>query len=231
MIEPDFDGHGAAPARLLSAVPAALFVGGLLAAGLFVAACTDGEPASTEMGPRSALELVDNDPGQLGSVAPFRFSSSDGRTVSERDLAGEVWIADFFFTTCSGPCPLITAQMRKLQDELAGTQVRMVSISVDPATDTPQVLADYAARVGADLSRWWFLTGDEQATYELIRSSFALPVERVKDALVGFQVSHATRLVVVDGKGKVRGYYAGDKDEGRAMARTRALWLVANGGS
>jgi cytochrome oxidase Cu insertion factor (SCO1/SenC/PrrC family) len=93
------------------------------------------------------------------------------------------------------------------------------------------VLAEYAARVGADPARWWFLTGDEAATYELIRTSFALPVERKQDALIGFQVSHATRLVVVDAAGRVRGYYAGETPEGRAMARTRALWLAGHGGS
>ena len=206
-----------------------LWTAGLLAVGWGSFACSKTEGAGP--GDRSALELVDDSPDVLGTVAPFRFTSSDGRTVTERDLAGQVWIADFFFTTCSGPCPVITGQMRILQDELAGSPVRLVSISVDPGVDTPAVLAEYASRVQADLSRWWFLTGDESATYDLIRSSFALPVERVQDALIGFQVSHATRLVVVDGRGRVRGYYAGETAEGRAMARTRALWLASHGGS
>ena len=141
------------------------------------AACDDDSIASAGPGGRSALELASEDPANLGTVAAFRFSASDGRTLTEQDLRGKVWIVDFFFTTCSGPCPRISAQMRSLQDELAGSQVMLVSISVDPTADTPEVLRDYAQRIGADSSRWWFLTGDEAATYDLIRKSFALPVE------------------------------------------------------
>ena len=198
--------------------------------GLFLTltfgACSEEHVATA--GSRSALELATEDPATLGVVAPFTFQSSDGRSVSENDLRGKVWIVDFFFTTCSGPCPRITSQMRGLQDDLAGSDVLLVSVSVDPATDTAPVLADYAGRIGADLSRWWFLTGDEAATFDLIRSSFALPVERVNDALLGFQVSHATKLVVVDGRGRVRGYYPGETPDGRAMANERARWLAAN---
>ena len=179
-------------------------------------------------GSRSALELATEDPASLGVVAPFTFTSSDGRTVTEAQLRGKVWVVDFFFTTCSGPCPRITTQMRALQDDLAGTDVLLVSISVDPTLDTPRVLGDYAQQVGADLSRWWFLSGEESATFDLIRSSFALPVERVNEAVLGFQVSHATKLVVVDGRGRVRGYYPGETPDGRAMAHERARWLAAH---
>ena len=177
------------------------------------------------------LELADDSPESVASVAPFHFISSEGKPVTEADLKGKVWIVDFFFTTCSGPCPLITSQMRLLQDELAGSSVQLVSITVDPTTDTPDVLRDYAERVGADLKRWWFLNGEEAATFELIRSSFALTVERKSEAMLGFQVSHATKLVVVDGRGRVRGYYPGETPEGRSMARTRALWLAKHADS
>ncbi len=198
----------------------------LLALG--VGACGGDDVVAGGSTGRTVLELADDDPGSLASVAPFQFSSSEGKAITHADLIGKVWIVDFFFTTCSGPCPRITGQMRLLQDELAGSNVQLVSISVDPETDTPEALRDYASRVGADPNQWWFLTGDEAATFELIKSSFALPVERQNEAALGFQVSHATKLVVVDGKGRVRGYYAGETPEGRAMARTRALWLEAH---
>ncbi len=201
-----------------------------IAAHFAVACACQEDPASAAVGARTSLELVDDDPSNRGSVAAFRFTSSEGKEVTESDLRGKVWIADFFFTTCSGPCPTITSQMRLLQDELVGSAVQLVSISVDPQTDTTEVLRDYAARVGADTARWWFLTGEEAATYDLIRKSFSLPVERQNDALIGFQVTHATRLVVVDGVGNVRGYYPGETPEGRAMARTRAQWLARNPG-
>jgi cytochrome oxidase Cu insertion factor (SCO1/SenC/PrrC family) len=204
-------------------------LGFLLCALAFAsAACRDDGATAVGSGGRTALELESDSPETLATVAPFRFTSSTGRTITEKDFEGRVWIVDFFFTTCSGPCPRITTQMRKLQDELASSSVQLVSISVDPEIDTPEALRDYAERVGADLERWSFLTGDEQATFDLIRSSFALQVERASDARIGFQVSHATRLVVVDGRGRVRGYYPGETDAGRAMARERALWLSRN---
>jgi cytochrome oxidase Cu insertion factor (SCO1/SenC/PrrC family) len=201
----------------------------LLALSICFFACRE-EHVATE-GSRSALECPGDDPTILGKVAPFQFLAGDGRAVSEQALRGRVWIVDFFFTTCSGPCPRISEQMRALQDDLAGSDVLLVSISVDPSVDTVEVLHNYAERLGADPARWWFLTGDEASTFDLIRSSFALPVERVNDALLGFQVSHATKLVVVDQQGRVRGYYAGETPEGRAMAHERALWLAAHPGS
>lgn len=207
-------------------IPALSSAVALVCACTLPLACSEDEAMGAGPGDRTALELAVEDAGALGQVAPFRFTTSDGREVSERDFAGKVWVVDFFFTTCSGPCPRISAQMRELQDELKDTDVRLVSISVDPSADTPTALADYAARIGADPARWWFLTGDEAATYDLIRSSFALPVERVDEALLGFQVSHATKLVVVDGRGRVRGYYGGETAEGRGMARDRARWLA-----
>ncbi|MEO6709818.1 MAG: SCO family protein [Planctomycetota bacterium] len=202
---------------------ASAMVGALLLAS---AGCGKDDAAAVHSNGRTVLERAKDDPEVLGSVAPFHFTSSDSRTVTEHDLLGKVWVVDFFFTTCSGPCPRITTQMRALQDDLAGSSVQLVSISVDPATDTPEALRDYAERVGADTSRWWFLTGDETATDDLIRSSFALPVEHASGAQIGFQVSHSTKLVVVDARGKVRGYYAGETPEGRAMARERAQWLA-----
>lgn len=199
----------------------------LLSALVFATAgCGNDEANATGPSGRTVLELASDDPASLATVAPFRFTSSDRRSVTEQDLLGKVWVVDFFFTTCSGPCPRITGQMRALQDDLAGSKVQLVSISVDPAIDTPDALRDYAGRVGADLSRWWFLTGAEAATFDLITSSFALPVERATGAQLGFQDSHATKLVVVDARGRVRGYYAGETPEGRAMARERALWLA-----
>ena len=196
-----------------------------------VGACGGDDVVASGSRGRTALELADDSPHSVASVAPFHFISCEGQPITEADLQGKVWIVDFFFTTCSGPCPLITSQMRLLQDELVGSNVQLVSITVDPTTDTPAALHDYAERVGADLKRWWFLNGDEAATFELIRNSFALMVERQSEAMLGFQVSHATKLVVVDGVGRVRGYYAGETPEGRAMARTRALWLSKHAGS
>lgn len=164
----------------------------------------------------------------LGHVGAFSLTERSGRTVTDRDLEGRVWVVDFFFTTCTGPCPVMAPNMRRLQDELEGTPVRLVSISVDPQIDTPEVLRTYANAYTADPERWWFLTGDAEATYRLIRESFLLAVERASpdQEVLGMQMSHSTRFVVVDQRGDVRGYYDGTTDEGRKAAGARARWLA-----
>ena len=90
--------------------------------------------------------------------------------MTRDSLLGRPWVAGFVFTRCSGPCPKITGTMRRLQDELSGVDARLVSFSVDPEWDTPDVLRAYADAVGADRERWWFLTGDRSAIYALISS-------------------------------------------------------------
>ena len=114
--------------------------------------------------------------------------------------------------------------MRRLQTELAGSEVRLVTVTVDPLTDTPEVLADYAQRFGADKERWLFLTGDENAIHELA-ASVQLAVQREPGAPPGSQVTHATRFIVVDSGGVVRGYYDGLTDGGLAAAAARARFL------
>ena len=174
-----------------------------------------------------ALAAPADSPAVFGSVADFALTASDGRAVTLADLGGTTWVCDFFFTTCTGPCPRMSAAMGELQAELAGSDARLVSITVDPARDTPEVLRGYADTHGADPARWWFLTGDEQAIYDLCRTSFALPVERAdeRDAVLGMQVAHATRLVTIDGAGRIRGYYDIDGEDvvRRVAARVRFL--------
>ena len=166
---------------------------------------------------------------EFGSVGPFALTERGGREVTRESLLGRPWVAGFVFTRCSGPCPKITGTMRHLQDELSGVDARLVSFSVDPEWDTPEVLRAYADAVGADRERWWFLTGDRSAIYALIQKSFLSPVERAPDgsAPIGQHVSHRTQLVVVDKLGRLRGFYAGESDADVAAIAARVRYLAS----
>ena len=116
----------------------------------------------------------------LGMSAPligsFRLEERSGRTVTGDDLADRVAIASFIFTRCPLSCPRISGIMQGLQSRLAGSDVLLVSFSVDPEHDTPDVLRAYAERYGAAPDRWWFLTGPKSVIHGLIRDRFKLSV-------------------------------------------------------
>jgi cytochrome oxidase Cu insertion factor (SCO1/SenC/PrrC family) len=154
------------------------------------------------------------------SVPPFILTERSGRNITNQDLAGKIWVADFIYTTCPGPCPLITASMAKVQDAVAhDPRVQLVTFTVDPDTDTPPVLAAYANKFGADPYRWWFLTGPEKPLYALIQNGFYQVVQdnRGLPPQDGqFQVTHSTKLALVDADGTVRGFYDGVGSDGRA---------------
>jgi protein SCO1/2/putative membrane protein len=123
-------------------------------------------------------------------------------------------------------CPNITRQMARAQELLEGTDARLVSFSVDPEHDTPEVLRAYADAVaGADPERWWFLTGDQEAIYELIRKSFLLAVAMEPEQDPGLLVAHSAFLVAVDESGRIRGYYDGESDAGTEAAVARIRFL------
>ena len=136
-----------------------------------------------------------------GQVPNFELTSQDGQTFSESSLKGHVWIADFIYTTCPGPCPRMTSQMSALQKATAGApDIRLVSFTVDPAHDTPPALAAYASKNHANPARWTFLTGKQETLQLLSRDTFKL-------GDVDGSMNHSTRFVLVDQKGRRRGYY------------------------
>lgn len=115
--------------------------------------------------------------GNFGTVPAFALTERSGRGVTREDLRGLVWITNFFYTNCPDTCPLQSAKMARLQQDVDDlSDVRLVSISVDPEHDTPDVLRDYAQRFGADPERWLFLTGDKTAIYRLAQEGFLLSV-------------------------------------------------------
>ncbi len=149
-------------------------------------------------------------PPILGQVPEFELTNRDGRRVGPSDLAGSPWIADFVFTRCVTSCPMITERMSRLERELPPRiGARLVSFSVDPEHDTPAALEAYAEKFAAP-EHWWFLTGDRNAMYDLIRNGFHLAVDPNPPPTVGEvtePIVHSTRYVLVDAQGAIRGYY------------------------
>jgi cytochrome oxidase Cu insertion factor (SCO1/SenC/PrrC family) len=157
-----------------------------------------------------------------GPVANFQLTDQSGKPFGLKDLKGGLWLADFIFTRCSGPCPLITAKMAELQKDFTDRpDLRFVSFSVDPAHDTPEVLSRYAETYGADPRRWRFLTGETQKIYDLVLKSFHLAVQAnaSPDQKPGEQVIHSLHFVLVDRDGRVRGYYT--STDAAALAKLR----------
>ena len=143
----------------------------------------------------------------LGSVPDFVLTEAQATTVRRADLLGKAWIASFIFTRCAEVCPMIMRQETRLQAELPlRDDLRLVSFSVDPDWDTPKVLADYARTFGADRSRWLFLTGDKNQIYHLAIEGFRLATQEA-DPAKEMPILHSTKLVLVDRRGAIRGYY------------------------
>jgi protein SCO1/2 len=143
--------------------------------------------------------------GNYGTVPEFRLTNQNGQPFGSAELKGKIWIADFVFTSCPGPCPIISSRMAETQKPLENSDVHLVSFTVDPETDTPEVLRDYAARLHAREGRWDFLTGNRDTIYDLIFHGFKLAVAASGDQ-EGVPV-HSTRAALVDRKGTIRGYY------------------------
>ncbi|RMH17230.1 MAG: SCO family protein [Acidobacteria bacterium] len=158
-------------------------------------------------------------PPVLGEVPDFTLTDRDGRPFGRSDLSGTPWVADFIFTRCAGICPRVSARLERVLRSVPAGALHGVSISVDPQHDTPERLERYAARFDAP-PYWHFLTGPQDDVYQLIRTGFKLPVEpspAADQALPGEQILHSNRLVLVDGAGRVRGYY--DSFDDQAVAR------------
>ena len=152
-------------------------------------------------------------PPVMWSVPDFTLTNRDGRTVTLKDLQGTPWIADFIFTRCPASCPMMTARLARFNRTLPrDLPVRLVSFSVDPKNDTPAVLQTYAQSFKAP-DRWLFLTGDGEQLYRLSKEGFKLGVEINPEPNTLEPVLHSTRFVLVDGEGRIRGYYEAFDEE------------------
>lgn len=167
--------------------------------------CGKGDPIEMLSPPPTPQALQ-----KYWTLPDFSLTERSGQPFGLSDLAGKVWVADFIYTTCPGPCPILTSRMGELQKAVSGeSDVRLVSISTDPDNDTPKALEAYAKRFQAG-PHWLFLTGNKDAIYSLARDGFKLPIAPA--TLGGEAIVHSTRLVLVDKAGAVRGFYDGVGD-------------------
>jgi protein SCO1/2 len=178
-------------------------------------------------------------PGTYGAVPPFALTERSGRRVTRDDLRARVWVADFIYTECTETCPAQSLQFAELQREFQdAVDLRLVSITVDPVHDTPEVLRRYAERYGAT-DRWWFLTGDTRDIYCLAQQGFRLAVVDPAAAAppscgpaLGWGparawashgsrglVMHSARAVLVDRVSQIRAYHLAT--DAASMARLR----------
>ena len=142
-----------------------------------------------------------DDSQPIGVIPEFRFTKQEGKTLTREDMLGKVWVADFVFTRCTGPCPVMTSRMAELAKGIAKAEdVRLVSVSVDPDHDTPAVLAEYASRMSADPARWIFLTGPKQEIDYFARKGMFQVLAYDDKGMP----THSTRFLVVDREGKIR---------------------------
>ncbi len=179
-------------------------------AGRFVAAllCLTCLASCAPPGPRDVNEVSN-------PLGDFTLTERDGRTVHASALRGKVWVASFIFTRCTGPCPWVSDTMERLQKDFADDpDVRLVTFTVDPEDDTPEVLRGYAQHYHADPDRWLFLTGKEAEVDRLLGQGFHIGATKNTgpDATPGTAVTHDTHLAVVDKEGRVRAYFSALRD-------------------
>lgn len=140
-------------------------------------------------------------------IPEFTFTSQLGEPVSQKQLDGNIYVADFFFATCPDICKAMSTQLVRVQEAFHDVdQVKIVSFTVNPEYDTPEVLREYGDRYGADAKKWFFLTGERDKIYDLAQKGFYLPVMQVEGQQ---DFIHSEKFMLVDKNRQVRGIYDG----------------------
>lgn len=184
-------------------------------------------------------ELVDSTVQHIGNdhkVSAFRFTNQNGKIITQKEYENTIYVADFFFTTCPTICPKMTNNMVWLQKQLkAYPNVKLLSFSVTPDIDTPEVLKKYALKKGVDDTRWNLVTGDKKEIYYLARKSY-LAVKTGKPEEY-FDMVHTENFILVDKNKRIRGFYDGTnldqptsdpKSKNMTQLLEDIIWLVEN---
>ena len=155
--------------------------------------------------------------GKFREVGAFSFTDQQSRSLQQTDLKGKVWIANFIFTSCAAECLVLSSRFAELQRLFADERdIAFVSFSVDPQTDTPERLGQFADRWHADPAKWFFLTGETSKVDALVKNSFLLPLTRnpiEAGQLLSEKFIHSNRFAIVDRTGTVRAYVDGLQPE------------------
>jgi len=197
---------------------------GVFLLALALPACGDDAPpvlGAGSSGPRT--DPGPDDLADFGALPDFRFVDQRGKSVGLADFSGRPLVIGALFSTCAGPCPSIARSIAKLQGELHDTDVHLVVVTVDPENDTPEVLARYAERVGADPARWTFLTGDPDQVRTFVQKGLFMAVERSPSE----GLTHDVRLLAVDRQGHRRGWYTGTDENQIERLRRRMRYLAS----
>ncbi len=196
-----------------------------ISAALVIAACSNNNNTttateSTESGERK-LPFYGNRTTEVSyvngapvidtiyqNVPEFKLTNQDGKTLTDKDVMGKVYVADFFFTSCPTICPVMKKEMIRVYEKFKGNKdVMILSHTIDPDYDTKEVLKDYATRLGSDGKQWQFLTGKRSDIYRLAEQGYYASV--VKDAKEPGGYAHSGGFILVDRKLRVRGIYDG----------------------
>lgn len=172
-----------------------------------------------------SIAMCDRNPDleQIQPVPSFDLVDHENRPFSLDDLRGRVSIVDFIFTRCGATCPVLTAEMKRLTDDLSDDDLRFISISVDPGYDTPAVLSRYRQQVTSD-PRWVFLTGERGEIERLSIEGFSLAVGVSENPTE--PILHSSHFVLVDREGVIRNYYDSGRTDVMADLREHARWLA-----
>lgn len=182
-------------------------------------------------------ELVDSTVQYVAKnhkIADFAFTNQNGKTITQEDYKGKIYVADFFFTTCPTICPIMTTNMAWLQEQIKNDpKVMLLSHSVTPDIDTPAVLKEYALKKGVIDSKWNLVTGKKEDIYYIARKSY-LAVKTTNSSEL-YDMVHTENFILVDSQGRIRGFYNGtnlDKDVEGEKNMKQLLedikWLSAN---
>jgi protein SCO1/2 len=144
---------------------------------------------------------------KISQVPAFQLTDQTGKSITLEDLKGKIWAANFIFTRCKGPCPITVLRMQDLNTKLKKVRgnVELVTFTVDPEYDTPEILKAFSEPLGADPASWKFLTGTPDAIQKIVVTGLLQPIAKEPDGTP----AHSTRVVLVDGEGWLRGYQDG----------------------
>ncbi|MBP6387227.1 MAG: SCO family protein [Pseudarcicella sp.] len=142
------------------------------------------------------------------SIPNFKFINQDGDTISEKTVKGKIYVADFFFTSCPTICPTMKTQMLKIYKKyLNNSQVMLLSHTIDPSNDSPEVLKNFAENLHVNTQKWQFVTGKKEDIYKIGQKSYM--VSAVDDPSQPGGIVHSGGFVLVDTKLRIRGIYDG----------------------
>ncbi|MDN3205698.1 SCO family protein [Algoriphagus sediminis] len=181
-------------------------------------------PVYFEKGVENPFQECPNSDTTQHYIPEFTFVNQEGNPTGSADMEGKITIVDFFFTSCPSICPVMSKEMERVNDMFREEEkVQILSISIDPTYDTPEILKEYADDHGAEAGKWDFLSGDKVQTYELARCGFVLPT--IDGMGVPDDFIHSDKFILVDELGRIRGYYSGTnrEDVDLLMLETKVL--------